>query len=100
MKTNSMVVVDCPLTGCQYRTPDQEPSIVAALLQLLFMIESINLEAVFRHEGQSFNAHQLVPVSMKRPGILLSGCGRRIKMARTSMIVTQDYSCFSALVTN
>ena len=34
MKTNSMVVVDCPLTGCQYRTPDQEPSIVAALLQL------------------------------------------------------------------
>ena len=29
-----MVVVDCPLAGCNYRTADQEPSIVSALLQL------------------------------------------------------------------
>ena len=29
-----MVVVHCPVTGCSYKTDDQEPTIVSALLQL------------------------------------------------------------------
>ena len=29
-----MVVVNCPVTGCSYKTDDQEPTIVSALLQL------------------------------------------------------------------
>ena len=30
----TMVVVNCPVTGCSYKTYDQEPTIVSALLQL------------------------------------------------------------------
>ena len=29
-----MVVVDCSVSGCTYRTPDHEPSVVTVLLQL------------------------------------------------------------------